>query len=552
MAGIFTRFTLRSLAQNRVRTAVTVVGIALSTALLAAVLTSVASVQQGLLERTMVTEGSWHVFSPDVPAQGIDALVESDAVTDLATFRDLGSAALAPDDANRLGAFIALKTTPTTVKGVDEPGGAPYSLMPELASGRWPETADEIVLPDYLQGEELGAGGAEGVVSNGPLETGSTLTGGFGNLAAAEDGARLADGNETRVENARERTLTVTGFYKRQAPFLANNYTASSAPSVALTVADASEEGAAAGAYLVTQGLGTLDEMKAFFADATGLDDTAATLYHTSLFSYLGISDGRPIWGSLWAVAAVLAIVIVAASASLIYNAFAIWWPSVRSSDCWLSRRFERSCAAPCWQARCCWEPSACRLPLSGRGGHGRRRSRRRRRRSLRCWDRRRGSRCTWMPERYCGRGTVDSHLLVSAGGAVGPRRRLQPSAPSANAGRAPLEARRTSAASHAPAGAWASRAAVRRPRFVAHATCRAGDTRAHRGGIARVACDLVVVADAAAVPRAAVRPRQQLARRWERSRHRGVGASRLHHPARRERPVRLRRRIRRVPGAGE
>ena len=324
MAGIFTRFTLRSLAQNRVRTAVTVVGIALSTALLAAVLTSVASVQQGLLERTMVTEGSWHVFSPDVPAQGIDALVESDAVTDLATFRDLGSAALAPDDANRLGAFIALKTTPTTVKGVDEPGGAPYSLMPELASGRWPETADEIVLPDYLQGEELGAGGAEGVVSNGPLETGSTLTGGFGNLAAAEDGARLADGNETRVENARERTLTVTGFYKRQAPFLANNYTASSAPSVALTVADASEEGAAAGAYLVTQGLGTLDEMKAFFADATGLDDTAATLYHTSLFSYLGISDGRPIWGSLWAVAAVLAIVIVAASASLIYNAFAI------------------------------------------------------------------------------------------------------------------------------------------------------------------------------------------------------------------------------------
>lgn len=324
MAGIFTRFTLRSLAQNRVRTAVTVVGIALSTALLAAVLTSVASVQQGLLERTMVTEGSWHVYSPDVPAQGIDALVESDAVTDLATFRDLGSAALAPDDANRLGVFIALKTTPTTVKGVDEPGGAPYSLMPELASGRWPETADEIVLPDYLQGEELGAGGAEGVVSNGPLETGSTLTGGFGNLAAAEDGARLADGNETRVENARERTLTVTGFYKRQAPFLANNYTASSAPSVALTVADASEEGAAAGAYLVTQGLGTLDEMKAFFADATGLDDTAATLYHTSLFSYLGISDGRPIWGSLWAVAAVLAIVIVAASASLIYNAFAI------------------------------------------------------------------------------------------------------------------------------------------------------------------------------------------------------------------------------------
>ena len=148
MAGIFTRFTVRSLAQNRVRTAVTVVGIALSTALLAAVLTSVASVQQGLLERTLATEGSWHAYSPDVPAQGIDALVESGAVTDLATFHDLGSAALAPEDARYLGSFVTVKTLPTTVKGVDEPDGAPYSLMPELASGRWPETADEIVLPD--------------------------------------------------------------------------------------------------------------------------------------------------------------------------------------------------------------------------------------------------------------------------------------------------------------------------------------------------------------------------------------------------------------------
>ena len=158
---------------------------------------------------------------PRRAAQGIDALVESDAVTDLATFRDLGSAALAPDDANRLGAFIALKTTSTTVKGVDEPGGAPYSLMPELASGRWPETADEIVLPDYLQGEELGAGGAEGVVSNGPLETGSTLTGGFGNLAAAED-AR-ASPTETRRASRRPRAhadgyriLQATSAFPRQ------------------------------------------------------------------------------------------------------------------------------------------------------------------------------------------------------------------------------------------------------------------------------------------------------------------------------------------------
>ena len=80
--GIFTRFTLRSLAKNRVRTAVTVVGIALSTALLAAVLTSVGSMQAALMERTMATEGSWHVFSSELSATAVDALADSDQVSD--------------------------------------------------------------------------------------------------------------------------------------------------------------------------------------------------------------------------------------------------------------------------------------------------------------------------------------------------------------------------------------------------------------------------------------------------------------------------------------
>ena len=92
--GIFTRFTLRSLAKNRVRTAVTVAGIALSTALLAAVLTSVGSMQAALLQRTMDTEGSWHVFSSELTASDVSALAESDKVSDLATFTKGGTAAL--------------------------------------------------------------------------------------------------------------------------------------------------------------------------------------------------------------------------------------------------------------------------------------------------------------------------------------------------------------------------------------------------------------------------------------------------------------------------
>ena len=321
--GIFTRFTLRSLAKNRVRTAVTVAGIALSTALLAAVLTSVGSMQAALLQRTMDTEGSWHVFSSELTSASVDALAESDQVSDLATFTKGGTAALSEEDANSLGDFLTLKSMPTVAKGSDEPMGAPYAVMPELVEGGMPQTADEVILPDYLKGETLGADGSGGVRSDGPIAVGSSMTADLGVRTLGDDG-------EEAVVDPRTRTLVVTGFYERQPPFLANNYAVATYSSVAINAAGSpagigeGEDDATMGAYVVTRGIGSVEEMHAFFQDATGLPDSDATLYHGNLFTYLGISDGRPIWGTLWMVAAVLAVVIVAASVSLIYNSFAI------------------------------------------------------------------------------------------------------------------------------------------------------------------------------------------------------------------------------------
>lgn len=57
--SIFTRFSLRSLSGNRTRTVVSVIGIALSCALVCAVLTSVVSMSNMLYERTAADEGSW-------------------------------------------------------------------------------------------------------------------------------------------------------------------------------------------------------------------------------------------------------------------------------------------------------------------------------------------------------------------------------------------------------------------------------------------------------------------------------------------------------------
>ena len=67
----------------------------------------------------------------------------------LATFHDLGSVRTPPDDANRLRAFIALKTTPTTT--VKELTSRAARRTPRdtrgLGAGDGPRQPDEIVLP---------------------------------------------------------------------------------------------------------------------------------------------------------------------------------------------------------------------------------------------------------------------------------------------------------------------------------------------------------------------------------------------------------------------
>ena len=127
--GIFTRFTLRSLARNRVRTAVTVAGIALSTALMTAVLTSVGSMQAALLERTVADEGSWHIFTTDVSDEALNALEADGRTSDIATFEELGSARLSEVESYTYGEFVAVRTLPEEAKGSFNPDNQPLAIM---------------------------------------------------------------------------------------------------------------------------------------------------------------------------------------------------------------------------------------------------------------------------------------------------------------------------------------------------------------------------------------------------------------------------------------
>ena len=337
--SVMTSFTLRSLKKNRVRTVVSVIGIALSCALITAVFTSVTSLQAGLLERTLATEGSWQVASSQISERAYESFLQSDTVVDMAVSRELGSAKLTEQDSRSMGEFVPVRTYPETVKGTFTPDGAPLTIVPELEEGRLPESSGEIVLPDYCKGVALGEDAADaGVVSDGALEVGSTLTLNLGTRVVedANDGRRrtlesfgngyLSPENgypsEEELVDASVRDYTVVGFYERQSNFGGSDFTASSSSIVALTSAGASSEGII-GVYFTVQGLSSSAEIQAF-ANGLTAEDHSFLMYHANLFRYQGIADGRPIEGTLWMIAIVLTIVIVVASVSLIYNSFAI------------------------------------------------------------------------------------------------------------------------------------------------------------------------------------------------------------------------------------
>ncbi len=329
--SVFVRYTLRSLAANRVRTAVTVVGIALATGLLAAVLVSVTSLRAALITQACASGGVWQAGFTYEDDEKIDELraATGEHLDRLALRRDLGAAALSAESAERSGTYLGVLSLPAEQAGTARSAGDDrYAVIPDptVAEGRLPERAGEIALPAYLQGAELTAGPSEiagvgaGAVSDGPLEVGSTVTLALGQRHDGTDptyrwhsGASLMDG-ETFSDVGEPRAYTVVGFVD-------TDYETGSAAFVCYDEPAATASGEAAGtAYFSTVGYDSAGQIGDALTSA-GVDSWS---YNTTLLIYQGLDRGRAIIDSIAQIAAVLAVVIMVAAVSLISGAFTI------------------------------------------------------------------------------------------------------------------------------------------------------------------------------------------------------------------------------------
>lgn len=311
--GIISSYTLRNLRKNRVRSIVSIIGIALSCALVTAIFTTVTSIQGAIVQRELGLSGSWEVSFSGLSADAAADLASDKSVRSAAVGYELGAAV---DDETGYS-YLAVRSLPEKTAGstgafcTRGSGDTALATIPELKAGRLPEAAGEIALPEVLVDALAYAPGV--TCSTDIVELGSTVT-----LALSANGNADAGTDAT----TQSRSYTVVGIISSQGAGNAGEICGASYGTVALVAAeDATEVGAGATAYaLVETNLSSYSQISAW---ADGISESGATL-HTDLLRDKGMTPDRAFYNTLWAFAGILVAIVMIASVSLVYTSFAI------------------------------------------------------------------------------------------------------------------------------------------------------------------------------------------------------------------------------------
>lgn len=301
--NVFNRVTLQSLKKNKTRTIVTIIGIILSASMICASTTFTSSMINYAREVISYSDGNWHGSEMNCTYETYEKIQDSEEVSQAIFTQQLGYA-LAEGCTNEYKPYIYLL-------GASE---GLQDLWPiHITTGHYPETSSEILLPEHLY-------------TNGGVkyEVGDTITLDLGQRVW--DGYTLnqtnpiyvnEEGNQIEYSESLEisetRTYTVSGFYER----LNSNLESYDAPGyTAITIADSDVSNYPCDVYFAMNNPKDTIE----FMESNGFTgDTNNDL----LMSY-GASGYSNITDVLYNLAAIVIVLIMFGSVSLIYNAFSI------------------------------------------------------------------------------------------------------------------------------------------------------------------------------------------------------------------------------------
>lgn len=137
--NIFQRYTLEVLKKNKTRTAVTIIGVALSTALIVSIAILLTSAQNFLADYMSELSGDWHGKVAYVSAEDTKSISKDERIDEGGLYQKIGYAKVKSLNEEMHYIFVT---------GFDE---NLMDMLPiHLISGRMPKNAEEIVVPEHL------------------------------------------------------------------------------------------------------------------------------------------------------------------------------------------------------------------------------------------------------------------------------------------------------------------------------------------------------------------------------------------------------------------
>ncbi len=296
--NVFSKITARTMRQNRTRTAVTIIGVILSTAMITAVTTFGVSFQKFLVDYSISRDGNWHIHAKSLSGQEVEEVSKSPEVANAAVLTELGYAPFEP---------VSSQSPAMPYLYVEALSKEALNMLPiELSQGRMPTSEEEILIPSYLNANEQ---------EDQITKVGDTLT--------LKLGERIFEGehltqSHSFIEGEEEfvpwetKSFQVVGVY--------NSWPGASYGGAGYDVlaGPAKGEGRYYDIYL------ELEQPKLAYDFAREHLEDKGVIFNESLLRWLGVSDNGNYERVMGTLAAILILVIMAGSISLIYNAFSI------------------------------------------------------------------------------------------------------------------------------------------------------------------------------------------------------------------------------------
>lgn len=306
--NIVNKLTLRHLRKNKRRTLVTIIGVIISVAMLTAVATLAVSFMSLFQKQEIANGGEWHALYKNVDEKQLKAIQSDKNTKSVVLSRDVGYADL-KDSENSDKPYIFLKE-------YNESGFNQFPI--ELKEGKIPTNEKELLISDHI-------------ATNAKVDLQ------IGDKVSYDIGERMIDDEEMNtdqidqsyplqtgeiaetIENPTKKDFTIVGIMERPTwePMSAPGYTVLSYLPEDVFAAHDTVHASVTWNKVNRSAVKNAEQL----GNDLNLDDYSL---NNNLLRYYGVIRDDNLRTTLFTVAAIIMVVIIIGSVSLIYNAFAI------------------------------------------------------------------------------------------------------------------------------------------------------------------------------------------------------------------------------------